>query len=91
MAKNAAPVSIGATDTPTDKALSYEEAFQQLEVVLSRLEAGDLPLEESLELFERGAALAALCANKLDEAELRVRKWQPGDVTEPFEDWRDGS
>ena len=54
-----------------------------------RLEEGDLPLEESLSLFEQGLALAASCARKLDEAELRVRQWQPGDQTTLFEGWRE--
>lgn len=89
MAKNDTPAPAGATESPIDEALSYEEAFARLEQVLGRLEAGDLPLEESLLLFEQGAALTALCARKLDEAELRVRQWQPGDATVPFESWRD--
>jgi exodeoxyribonuclease VII small subunit len=68
--------------------LTYEQAFAQLEEILVRLEQGDLPLEESLALFEQGAALAAYCSRKLEEAELRVRQWQPGDVTLPFDGWR---
>lgn len=90
MAKNNAPTPAGATESLIDETLSYEDAFLRLEQVLGRLEAGDLPLEESLTLFEQGAALAAHCARKLDEAELRVRQWQPGDTTVPFESWRDG-
>lgn len=69
--------------------LSYEEAFQQLERVLARLESGDLPLEESLALFEQGAALASFCARTLDDAELRVRKWQPGDLATPLSGWQE--
>jgi exodeoxyribonuclease VII small subunit len=69
--------------------LTYEQAFEQLEETLARLETGDLPLEETLSLYERGAALAAYCSRKLDEAELRVRQWQPGDVTTPFDDWQE--
>jgi exodeoxyribonuclease VII small subunit len=68
--------------------LSYEEAYQQLEQILETLESNDLPLEESLSLYERGAALAAYCARKLDEAELRVQQWQPGGETAPFNDWQ---
>ncbi len=69
--------------------LSYEEAYQQLEEILYALESGDLPLEESLKLYELGAALAASCARKLDEAELRVRQWQPGDQTTTLDDWQE--
>lgn len=70
-------------------ALSYEEAFAQLEAILARLEGGDLPLEESLQLYEQGAALAQLCTTLLDNAELRVRQWQPGDVTVEIDNWQD--
>ena len=69
--------------------LSYEEAYQQLEQILQALENGDLPLEESLKLYELGAALATYCARKLDEAELRVRQWQPGDQIDSLDDWQE--
>jgi exodeoxyribonuclease VII small subunit len=69
--------------------LSYEEAYQQLESILQALESGELPLEESLKLYELGAALAAYCSHKLDEAELRVRQWQPGDQTSDLDDWHE--
>ena len=69
--------------------LSYEEAFAQLQEVLGALEAGDLPLEEALSYYELGAALAAYCAKKLDEAELRVRTWQPGTETPPLDGWQE--
>lgn len=68
---------------------TYEEAYQQLEKILQALESGDLPLEESLKLYELGATLAAYCASKLDEAELRVRQWQPGDEATTLEDWQE--
>jgi exodeoxyribonuclease VII small subunit len=55
-------------------ALSFEEAFQQLEEIVSQLEQGDLPLEQSLALHERGQKLADHCARKLDEAELKVKE-----------------
>jgi exodeoxyribonuclease VII small subunit len=69
--------------------LSYEEAYQQLEKILQALENGDLPLEESLKFYELGAALANYCAHKLDEAELRIRQWQPGDQTSDLDDWQE--
>lgn len=74
---------------PPGDETTYEDAFQQLEQVLARLESGDLSLDESLALFEQGAALAAFCARKLDDAELRVRKWQPGDTTTPLGGWQE--
>ncbi|RMF26105.1 MAG: exodeoxyribonuclease VII small subunit [Chloroflexi bacterium] len=54
--------------------LSFEQAFKELEQVVARLEGGDLTLEESIALFERGQQLAAYCGAKLDEAELRIRR-----------------
>lgn len=59
----------------TDKAvaeMSFEEAMAALEAVVSRLERGDVALEESIALYERGAALKAHCADKLRLAEERI-------------------
>lgn len=53
---------------------SFEEAWAELEGILERLERGDLTLDESVALFERGRALAAHCQQLLDQAELRVRE-----------------
>lgn len=72
-----------------DESLSYDEAFARLEMVLGKLETDDLPLEETLALYEEGAALATFCADRLEQAELRVRQWQPGDETTPFEGWQE--
>ncbi len=52
----------------------FEEAMAELEEVVARLEEGDLTLEETLALYERGQELAALCARLLDEAELRLEQ-----------------
>lgn len=60
--------------TPTTEDLSFEEAFQELEETVHRLEAGDLTLEESIALFERGQALARHCSAALEQAELRVNQ-----------------
>ncbi len=70
--------------------LSYEVAFTQLETILQALEIGELPLEESLALYEQGIKLATYCTQKLDEAELRVSLWQPGHQTTPFVGWQEG-
>ncbi|MCY4526409.1 MAG: exodeoxyribonuclease VII small subunit [Anaerolineaceae bacterium] len=53
---------------------SFEEAWAELEDILERLERGELTLDESVALFERGRALAAHCQQLLDKAELRVRE-----------------
>jgi exodeoxyribonuclease VII small subunit len=54
--------------------LGFEEAFRLLEQTVAALESGDQPLEESLALYERGAALAARCQDLLTAAELKVRQ-----------------
>lgn len=59
------------------KQLAYEQAFEELEGIVERLETGDLPLEEALALFERGQALAGRCAELLENAELKLRQLVP--------------
>ena len=60
--------------TGQQKAIDFERSLVELEGIVKKLEAGNQPLEKSLELFERGVELARLCKLKLDEAELRVQK-----------------
>lgn len=59
---------------PNVEELDYEQAFQELETVVTTLEGDQQTLEQSLALFERGQALARRCADLLDRAELRVRQ-----------------
>ena len=54
------------------KEKSFEEVLQELEEIVNRLEQGDLPLEESLQLFEQGVRLSRSCHTKLDEAQKRL-------------------
>jgi exodeoxyribonuclease VII small subunit len=65
-------VTDGGTDAPPREALSYEQARDKLAVVVKRLEAGGLTLEQSLELWERGERLAAVCGEWLDGARARL-------------------
>jgi exodeoxyribonuclease VII small subunit len=51
---------------------SFEASLDELERVVKELEAGDLSLERSLELFERGMSLSDACRKQLEEAETRV-------------------
>jgi exodeoxyribonuclease VII small subunit len=53
---------------------SFEESLKKLETIVERLEKGDLPLEESLKLFEQGVVLSAACKRDLDAAEGKVQK-----------------
>lgn len=73
-----------AHTTDEIKEMTFEEAFAELEEVVSRLERGQLPLEESLTLFERGQALATACSRKLDQAELQVQQATP-DGDRPYD------
>ena len=55
------------------KGLTYEAAFAELEIIVAALESGEKPLEESIQLFERGQELIKHCAGLLDEAQLKVQ------------------
>ncbi|HMK07976.1 MAG TPA: exodeoxyribonuclease VII small subunit [Anaerolineales bacterium] len=59
--------------------LTFEQAFEELQEVVAALESGDLPLEDSLRLFERGQALAERCSQLLEHAELRLKQLVPDD------------
>lgn len=59
------------TETPVEK-MSFEDAMRELEKVVSDLERGDVPLEQSIALYERGAQLKQRCQTKLKEAEEKV-------------------
>jgi exodeoxyribonuclease VII small subunit len=52
--------------------LKFEDSLVRLEQIVGQLEAGNLPLEESLKVFEEGIALARHCARYLEEAEKRI-------------------
>lgn len=54
--------------------LSFEDALSRLEGIVSRLESGQAPLEESIALYEEGARLKAHCETRLKAAQLRVEK-----------------
>jgi exodeoxyribonuclease VII small subunit len=54
--------------------LSFEDAQKELEAIVGRLEAGELTLNESLALFERGQKLAAHCNKQLEQATLRIEQ-----------------
>ncbi len=73
-----------------DKSESFESLFSELETIVTKLEAGDLTLDESLALFQRGMEVAKQCGAMLDQAELRIKELVPqanGEVDEEdFED-----
>lgn len=69
----------------TKKTLSFEESMQRLEEIVRLLERGDVPLEESLALFEEGSGLIARCSKLLDNAEQKVIKLKKGSDGTPVE------
>jgi exodeoxyribonuclease VII small subunit len=68
--------------------LKFEDCLARLEQIVSALEAGNLPLEESLKVFEEGIALSRHCARYLDDAERRIEMLVKDDsgvaTTTPF-------
>lgn len=54
--------------------MSFEDALSELETIVAKLERGDAPLEESITIYQRGAALKAHCEGKLKDAQLKVEK-----------------
>ncbi len=56
----------------TPVSLSFEEAFSQLEMILQKMNEGEVPLEKLLELFEQGNTLLGYCQGKLEEAERKI-------------------
>ncbi len=62
---------------PKAKPESFEKLFAELEETIAKLEAGDLSLDESLALYQRGMALAKQCGDLLDQAELRIKVLAP--------------
>ena len=64
-----------ADNASTDvKKLSFERAIEELESIVTRLEGGRVPLEESVAIYERGEALKRRCEELLRQAEARVDK-----------------
>lgn len=59
-----------------EKQPSFEEALQQLENVVKKLESPNLPLEESIKLFEEGMRLSGICSEKLEQAQMKIELLQ---------------
>jgi exodeoxyribonuclease VII small subunit len=69
---------------------SFESLLGQFDEIVTALETNDLSLEEAIEMYERAAELAALCAQLLNQAELRIRRIDEGlarlDETDEWDD-----
>lgn len=63
-----------ADQKPDIENLSFEDALRALEDVMRKLEGGEVPLDQSIDLYERGEALRAHCQKRLDAAQARIEK-----------------
>jgi exodeoxyribonuclease VII small subunit len=52
----------------------FDESLRRLEQIVEQMEQGDIPLEESMKLYEEGIALSKVCAQKLQQAELTIKR-----------------
>ncbi|MCB0212210.1 MAG: exodeoxyribonuclease VII small subunit [Anaerolineae bacterium] len=66
--------------------LTFEQAYSQLQQTVTQLEAGNLPLEEAMALYQKGMALAKQCGLQLDQAELTIKKLTPSGDLVDFEE-----
>ena len=76
---------------PEIAALSFEDALRALEEVVRKLESGDVPLDDSIDLYERGEDLRMHCQARLDAAQARIERIVAGPDglatgTQPFDD-----
>jgi exodeoxyribonuclease VII small subunit len=80
---------LSESNLPEVEALSFEVALKQLEEIVNKLERGDVPLEESIAIYERGEALKRRCEALLAQAEERVERIRSREGkaigTEPFD------
>ncbi len=66
---------LGAMESsPEIGAMSFEDALRALEEIVRKLEAGEVPLDDSIALYERGEALRGHCQARLDSAQARIEK-----------------
>jgi exodeoxyribonuclease VII small subunit len=81
-------MSDASAPTPVAE-LSFEQALAELEAIVDRLDRGEIPLEQSIEAYERGTALRRHCEQKLSQARLRVERLVEGEDgtvgTEPLD------
>ena len=76
MTKRGLPVNAWRmAEVPSDiTALTFEDALRALEDVVRKLESGEVPLDQSIDLYERGEALRQHCQTRLDAAQARIEK-----------------
>ncbi|MDZ4775399.1 MAG: exodeoxyribonuclease VII small subunit [Alphaproteobacteria bacterium] len=67
-------MSRDAQSLPDPAAMNFEQALAELEKIVAQMERGDVALEDSIALYQRGAALKAHCETKLKDAQLKVEQ-----------------
>lgn len=70
---------------PKKQTISFEQALARLDEIVRHLESGDLPLSDSLTLYEEGTGLIKVCSKLLDQAEQKVVKLKKGPDRNPIE------
>ncbi|WP_232492291.1 exodeoxyribonuclease VII small subunit [Novosphingobium kaempferiae] len=78
------------SDSQTIDTLSFEDALRALETIVRQLESGDVPLEDSISLYEKGEKLRQHCQKRLDAAQARIERIVAGPDgaatgTQPFD------
>lgn len=73
-AKPAKPRKKAAKSAPAEENMTFEEALAGLEALVQQLEQGELPLEESMRLYEQGVRLTAFCNRQLKDAKLKIEE-----------------
>ncbi|MGH6744989.1 MULTISPECIES: exodeoxyribonuclease VII small subunit [unclassified Novosphingobium] len=90
MTENSAEIGAPNSAGPDIAGMSFEDALRALEDVVRRLESGDVPLDDSITLYERGEALRQHCQKRLDAAQARIERIVAGPDgapagTQPFD------
>ena len=57
-----------------EETITFEQAIEELETIINRLEKGDVPLDETIKLYEKGSELKDFCEKKLESAEVKIQK-----------------
>lgn len=78
------PARSSSRSAPPDVAPSYEAALTELEQLVAQLDAGQLPLEQLLTRYQRGAELLAFCRSRLDAVEQQIKVLEGGE-TRPWD------
>jgi len=75
-----------ATNQTDIEKMTFEQAYNEMETIVQKLEAGNLSLEEAITLYQRGMALAERCNTQLDQAELTIKALAPSGELVDFDE-----